>query len=116
MGPAIKGIIAAVASGVVLGVSDSKLSLGGMVWSAPTIIGISVAGASIVSELSHDFVLAKIKPNASLTDFEQKALAPLLTAAATIGAAYVTIGPVTDMRAALELAAIGAGAEVGGTL
>ena len=78
-------------------------------------IGLSVAGASIVSELSHDYILAKIKPNASLADFEAKALAPALTAAATIGAAYLTIGPVTDMRAALELAAIGAGAEIGGT-
>ena len=62
-----------------------------MVWSAPTVIGVSVAGASIVSELSHDYVLAKIKPNASLADFEAKALAPALTAAATIAAAYVTI-------------------------
>ena len=113
--PAIKGAIAGIAASVVLGVGDSKLSLGGMVWSAPTVIGLSVSGASLVSELSHDYILAKIKPNAQLADFEQKALAPLLTAAATIGAAYVTIGPVTDMRAALELAAIGAGAEIGGS-
>ena len=115
MAPAMKGAIAGIAASVVLGVGESKLSLGGMVLGAPTVIGVSVAGASIVSELSHDFVLAKIKPNASLADFEQKALSPLLTAAATIAAAYVTIGPVTDMRAALELAAVGAGSEVGGT-
>ena len=115
MSPAIKGTIAAIAASVVLGVGDSKLSLGGMVLGAPTVIGVSVAGASLVSELSHDFILAKIKPNASLADFETKALAPALTAAATIGAAYLTIGPVTDMRAALELAAVGAGAEIGGT-
>ena len=50
-----------------------------------------------------------------MTDFEAKALAPSLTAAATIGAAYLTISPVSDMRAALELAAIGAGAEIGGS-
>ena len=115
MAPAMKGAIAGIAASVVLGVGESKLSLGGMVLGAPTVIGVSVAGASIVSELSHDFVLAKIKPNASLADFEQKALSPLLTAAATIAAAYVTIGPVTDMRAALELAAVGAGSEIGGT-
>ena len=59
--------------------------------------------------------MAKIKPNASLADFEAKALAPALTAAATIGAADLSIGPVTDMRAALELAAIGAGSEIGGS-
>ena len=68
-----------------------------------------------MSELSHDLILAKIKPNASLADFEAKALAPALTAAATIGAAYLTIGPVTDMRAALELAAVGAGSEISGS-
>ena len=116
MQPLVKGLVGGIAASVVLGVADSKLSLGGMVWSAPTVIGISVAGASIVSELSHDFVLMKIKGNnASLAELEQRTLAPLLTAAATIGAAYLTIGPVTDLRAALELAAIGAGAEVGGT-
>ena len=116
MQPLVKGLVGGIAAHVVLGVGDSKLSLGGMVWSAPTVIGISVAGASIVSELSHDYVLMKIKGNnASLAELEQRTLAPLLTAAATIGAAYVTIGPVTDLRAALELAAIGAGAEIGGT-
>ena len=114
MAPAMKGAIAGIAASVVLGVGDSKLSLGGMVLGAPTVIGISVAGASLASELGHDYVLSKIKPNASLADFEAKALAPALTAAATIAAAYVTIGPVTDMRAALELAAVGAGSEIGG--
>ena len=108
MAPAMKGAIAGVAASVVLGVADSKLVLGGMVWSAPTVIGISVAGASLASELGHDYVLSKIKPNASLADFEAKALAPALTAAATIGAAYLTIGPVSDLRAALELGALGA--------
>ena len=72
--------------------------LGGMVLGAPTVIGLSVSGASLVSELSHDFILTKIKPNASLADFEARALAPALTAAATIGAAYLTIGPVTHRR------------------
>ena len=114
MAPAMKGAIAGVAASVVLGVADSKLVLGGMVWSAPTVIGISVAGASLASELGHDYVLSKIKPNASLADFEAKALAPALTAAATIAAAYVTIGPVSDLRAALELGALGAGSEIWG--
>ena len=115
MGPAIKGAITGVAASALLGVGDSKLSLGGMVVGAPLVIGVSVASASIVNELSHDYILAKIKPNAQLADFETKSIAPLLTAAATIGAAYVVIGPVTDVRAALELAAVGAGAEVGGS-
>ncbi len=115
MAPAMKGAIAGVAASVLLGVGDSKLSLGGMVLGAPTVIGVSVASASLASELSHDYILAKIKPNASLAEFEAKALAPALTAAATIGAAYLTIGPVSDLRAVLELGALGAGSEVGGS-
>ena len=115
MAPAIKGAIAGIATSVVLGVGDSKLSLGGMTIGAPMVVGVSVAGASLASELSHNYILAKIKPNASLADFEAKALAPALTALATIGASYITIGPVTDMRAALELAAVGAGAKIGGS-
>ena len=115
MAPAMKGTIAGIAASVVLGVGDSKLSLGGMVLGAPTVIGVSVAGASLASELSHDYILAKIKPNASLADFEAKAIAPLLTGAATIAAAYASIGPVTDLRAALELGALGAGSEIGGS-
>ena len=63
MQPLVKGLVGGIAAHVVLGVGDSKLVLGGMVWSAPTVIGISVAGASIVSSLSHDFVLMKIKGN-----------------------------------------------------
>ena len=106
---------AGVAASAVLGLGDSKLSLGGMVMGAPSVIGISVAGASLASSLSHDFILAKIKPNASLADFEARALAPALTAAATIAAAYATIGPISDVRAALELGALGAGSEIGGT-
>ena len=115
MAPAMKGAIAGIAASVVLGVGDSKLSLGGMVLGAPVVVGVSVASASLATELSHDYLLSKIKPNASLADFEAKALAPALTAAATIAAAYVTIGPVTDLRAALELAAVGAGSEIGGS-
>ena len=84
MQPLVKGLVGGIAASVVLGVgTDSKLSLGGITWSAPTVIGVSVAGASIVSELSHDFVLMKIKGNnASLAELEQRTLAPLLTAAA----------------------------------
>ena len=73
MGPAVKGAIAGIAASVVLGVGDSKLSLGGMVMGAPTVIGVSVAGASLASELCHDFILAKFKSNASAADFEAKA-------------------------------------------
>ena len=112
--PAIVGGVAAVASKFFVGGSGT-LPLFGMEWSPSTVIGVSCAGASIAAGLSHDYVLKMIKGQSVATqELEAKALAPALTALATIGAAYVTIGPVSDLRAALELAAIGAGSEVAG--
>ena len=113
--PAIVGGVAAVASKFFVGGSGT-LPLFGMDWSPSTVIGVSCAGASIAAGLSHDYVLKMIKGQSVATqELEAKVLAPALTAVATIGAAYVTIGPVSDLRAALELAAIGAGSEVAGT-
>ena len=113
--PAIVGGVAAVASKFFVGGSGT-LPLFGMDWSPSTVIGVSCAGASIAASLSHDHVLKMIKGQSVATqELEAKVLAPALTAVATIGAAYVTIGPVSDLRAALELAAIGAGSEVAGT-
>ena len=113
--PAIVGGCAALASKFFVGGSGS-LPLFGMEWSPSTVIGVSCAGASIAAGLSHDYVLKMIKGQSVQTaELEAKVLAPALTAVATIGAAYVTIGPVSDLRAALELAAIGAGSEVAGT-
>ena len=113
--PALVGGVAAVASKFFVGGSGT-LPLFGMDWSPSTVIGVSCAGASIAAGLSHDYVLKMIKGQSVATqELEAKVLAPALTAVATIGAAYVTIGPVSDLRAALELAAIGAGSEVAGT-
>ena len=113
--PLLVGGCAALASKFVLG-GGGSLPLLGMEWSPSTVIGVSCAGASIVSGLSHDYVLKMIKGQSVATqELEAKAIAPVLTALATIGAAYVTIGPVSDIRAALELAAIGAGSEIAGS-
>ena len=113
--PALVGGCAALASKFFVGGSGT-LPLLGMEWSPSTVIGVSCAGASIAAGLSHDYVLKMIKGQSVATqELEAKVLAPALTAVATIGAAYVTIGPVSDLRAALELAAIGAGSEVAGT-
>ena len=115
--PAIVGGVAAVASRFFVGGSGTgTLPLFNMEWSPSTVIGVSCAGASIAAGLSHDYVLKMIKGQSVATqELEAKVLAPALTALATVGAAYVTIGPVSDLRAALELAAIGAGSEVAGS-
>ena len=113
--PAIVGGCAALASKFFVGGSGT-LPLFGMDWSPSTVIGVSCAGASIAAGLSHDYVLKMIRGQSVATaELEAKVLAPALTALATVGAAYVTIGPVSDLRAAFELAAIGAGSEIAGT-
>ena len=79
MAPAMKGMVAAVGASFLVG-SESKLSLGGMALPPAAVIGVSVAGASIVTELTHDMILKKISgEHASKT--EAMFLAPGLTAA-----------------------------------
>jgi hypothetical protein len=113
--PALVGAAAAVASRFLVG-GDGKLPLLGMEWSPSTVIGVSCAGASIAAGLSHDYVLKMIKGQSVATqELEAKALAPVLSGLATVGAAYLTIGPVSDFRAGAELFAIGAGSEIAGS-
>ena len=80
--------------------------------SPAVLIGSSVAGASLVSALSHDFVLAKIKGN-KYVDLEGKALSMVLTGGATVAVGAYTLGPI-DYKAMGELFALGAASEVAG--
>ena len=85
MKPILCGVVAKVAASALIGVDGSgSLQLFGMDWAPSTVIGISVAGATIA-------------------------------AAFTIAAVRFTVGPLGDLRSIFELAAIGAGSEVGGT-
>ena len=84
----------------------------GMSVSPAVLIGSSVGAASIISSLSHDFVLEKIKGN-RYAEVETKVLAPALTAAASVAVGYATLGGL-DGRAIMELAGLGAGSEIAG--
>ena len=78
MAPAVKGLVAGAFASFYLG-NIGKVPLMGMPVSPAILIGSSVAGASLVSALSHDFVLKKIKGN-RFYDLEGKALSVALTA------------------------------------
>ena len=71
MAPLVKGVVAGTFAQFYLG-SLGKVPLLGMPVSPAVLIGSSVAGASLVGALSHDFVLSKIKGN-KYVDLEGKA-------------------------------------------
>ena len=112
MAPLVKGVLAGTFASFYIG-NVGKVPLMGMPVSPAVLIGSSVAGASLVSTLSHDFVLAKIKGN-KYYDLEGKALSMVLTGGATMAVGAATLG-VLDLKAYGELFALGAGAEIAGS-
>ena len=111
MAPAVKAVVAGVAGSFLVG-GSAKVPLLGMSVSPAVLIGSSVGAASIVSSLSHDYVLQKIKGN-NYAELETRFLAPALTAAASVAVGYATLGSL-DTRAIMELAGLGAGSEIAG--
>ena len=112
MGPVVKGVVAGAFASYYIGGEVGKLPLMGIPVSPAVLIGSSVAGASLVSALSHDFVLAKIKGN-RYVDLEGRALSMVLTGGATVAVGAYTLGPI-DYKAMGELFALGAASEVAG--
>ena len=111
MGPAVKAVVAGVAGSYLIG-GSAKVPLFGMSVSPAVLIGSSVGTASLISTLSHDFVLQKIKGN-NYAELETRFLAPALTAAASVAVGYISLGSL-DTRAIMELAGLGAGSEIAG--
>ena len=112
MAPLVKGVVAGALASYYVGSDIGKVPLLGMPVSPAVLIGSSVAGASLVSALSHDMVLARIKGN-RYVDLEGKALSILLTGSATVAVGAATLGAI-DMKAMAELFALGAASEVAG--
>ena len=112
--PAIVGTIAYGAS--MLFVSGARVPFLGMDLSANTAIGGAAALGSVASGLAHDYVLGMLPGNTpEMVEMQSAILGPALTGGATLLMANLTIGSITGMRPALELAAIGAGSHVLGT-
>ena len=111
VGPAIKAVVAGIAGSYLVG-GSAKVPLMGMSVSPAVLIGSSVGAASIISSISHDMVLERIKGN-RYADLETRFLAPALTAAASVAVGYISLGSL-DTRAIMELAGLGAGSEIAG--
>ena len=112
--PAIVGGIAYTAS--MMFVSDARVPFFGMDLSASVAIGGAAALGNVASSLAHDYVLGMLPGNDPATvEMQTAILGPALTGGATLLAANLTIGSITGMRPALELAAIGAGSHVLGS-
>ena len=111
MAPAVKAVVAGVAGSFLIP-GSAKVPLLAMSVSPAILIGSSVGASSLISTLSHDMVLERIKGN-RYADLETRFLAPALTAAASVAVGYVTLGSL-DGRAVMELAGLGAGSEIAG--
>ena len=111
MRPAVKAVVAGLAGSFLIG-GSAKVPLLGMSVSPAVLIGSSVGAASLISSLSHDMVLQRIKGN-NYAELETRFLAPALTAAASVAVGYATLGSL-DGRAIAELAGLGAASEVAG--
>ena len=110
MGPVVKGLVAGAFASFYIG-PVGKVPLFGMGVSPSVLIGSSVAGASLVSALSHDFVLAKIKGN-KYVDLEGRALSMVLTGGATVAVGGLYVGPYrlqSDGRAVCPWRSLGGG-------
>ena len=114
MKPALAAVVGKIAAAALIGVDGSgSLPLFGMEWAPSTVVGVSVGAAVIATEATKTMVLEKFQ-SMNWADAESKVIAPALAAVFTIAAVRYTIGPLGDLRSVFELAAIGAGSEIGG--
>ena len=115
MKPTLAAVVGKIAASVLIGVDGSgSLPLFGMEWAPSTVVGVSVGAAVVATAATHDMVLARFQ-SMGYADAESKIIAPAHAAVFTIAAVRYTIGPLGDLRSVFELAAIGAGSEIGGT-
>ena len=116
MRPVICGAVAMLASKIVLGIDSSGGSLVFLNTSiSPSrVIGLSVVGATAASASVHDLVLSRVQ-SMNYAARTEKAIAPLLSGLFTIAAVRLSVGEFTDLRSIMEVAAVGALSEIGGT-
>ena len=113
MKPALAAVAGKIAASIVGVDGSGSLPLLGMEWAPSTVVGVSVGAAVIATEATKTMVLEKFQ-SMNWADAESKVIAPALAAVFTIAAVRYTIGPLGDLRSVFELAAIGAGSEIGG--
>ena len=115
MKPILCGVVAKVAASALIGVDGSgSLPLFGMDWAPSSVIGISVAGATVAAAATHDIVLTRVQ-SMGYAESTEKFISPALAAGFSIIGIRAFIGPLGDLRSIFEIAAIGSGSEIGGT-
>ena len=115
MRPIICGLAGKLA-GMAIGIDSSGGSLEflNMSLSPSSVIGISVAGATVAAAATHDVVLSRVQSMGYAASTE-KAIAPILSGLFTVAAVRLTVGEYTNVRSIMEVGALGALSEIGGT-
>ena len=111
--PLFVGAVAGIGASYLLG-NEPIPALGGN-WSPAMLIGGAAAGGSVVSGLTHNYVLKLIPGNsAKYAAMENMVLGPVLTGASTYGIMALATGSRLSLAAAMELTALGAASHVAG--
>ena len=111
--PLFVGAVAGIGATYLLG-NEPIPALGGN-WSPAMLIGGAAAGGSIVSGLTHNYVLKMIPgTNAKYSAVSGQVLGPVLTGASTYGIMALATGSPLSLAAAMELTALGAASHVAG--
>ena len=109
--PALTGVIAGVASSVILG-NAGELPLLGMSVSPAVAIGASVAVGSLTAQAFNQYVVPKITSGQQAQAFETGFIGMAVPGAAAVLTAHFLIGKMSSTSAMLQLGALGAGSEI----
>ena len=111
--PALTGVIAGTAAGVLLG-NAGELPILGMAVSPAVAIGCSVAVGSLTASAFNQYVVPKIASGEQAQAFETGFIGMAVPGAAAVLTAHFLIGSMSSTSAMLQLAVLGAGSEVAG--
>jgi hypothetical protein len=109
--PALTGVIAGTAAGVLLG-NAGELPILGMAVSPAVAIGASVAVGSLTASAFNQYVVPKIASGQQAQAFESGVIGAVVPGAAAVLTAHFLIGKMSSTSAMLQLGALGAGSEI----
>ncbi len=105
--PALTGVIAGTAAGVLLG-NAGELPILGMA----VAIGASVAVGSLTASAFNQYVVPKIASGQQAQAFESGVIGVVVPGAAAVLAAHFLVGKMSSTSAMIQLGALGAGSEM----
>ena len=102
---AISGAVAAAGGYLLFGEAGNTIPVGGMNIPASIVIAGSVAGASVVSDAAHEYILPMIPQDKKLESVESVALSVVTSGLASAGALRVAGVPSTNTLSSFGLGA-----------